>query len=45
MLGALFFKALDFKATHLLHKEVGGETKNRAIAFIPVNKATSSGMK
>lgn len=42
MLGALFFTALD---SHLLHKQVGGETKNRAIAFIPVNKATSSGMK
>lgn len=42
VLGALFFKALD---SHHLQKQVGGETKNRAIAIIPVNKATSFGMK
>lgn len=42
VLGALFFKALD---SYYLQKQVGGETKNRAIAFIPVNKASSFGMK
>lgn len=42
VLGALFFKALY---SHHLQKQVGGETKNRDVAFIPENKTTSFGIK